>query len=533
MSAYARAAKVDPVQLANAFSYDPGKGSLTNERASASVDSWQSNLYGLGEAVTGKVGLQGAQKWMRSGREDNEFQAEVASGRAKALGGVNSYKDVDGLGSAANYFLGRSVEVAPFLLPVFILVIAFTPSRRWAVSQKKRFKSRKKMNSNSTSLKLKGVGGWLLTMCILLMYAGPLFTLISTAATIIELDRRIGFLAPSGYAGYKAVTWLTTLAIMGLSFWTGWQLKNKLVPETIERVKKLIWLLFVGGYALGALIIPTIFFGTNGDIIGRGVFSGLASVIAAAFYVLYLSKSKRVRSTYGLDSENLVAATVHAPSIELTKKIPFAQTDQVQVSVKKPQSASDALNMASALAEQVIDVDEDQIYTAIAQELEANTTDKGLWTRLFAQCNGDQNLTKANYIKERAAKLIDVAHFQIQERLKIQTLEFEKQRLFSELGPLIEKFESGNVMKNEEVAMLVNAALSHAPLVNMKDIKDGYSLLHWCAIFGFNQLAEALLLQGADASAKDASGKQAHEFSRGAALAEMLKTAANRNQKVT
>ena len=51
-------------------------------------------------------------------------------------------------------------------------------------------------------------------------------------------------------------------------------------------------------------------------------------------------------------------------------------------------------------------VDEDRIYAAIAKELEDDVADKGLWTRLFAECNGDERKMKVLYIKQRADKLI-------------------------------------------------------------------------------------------------------------------------------
>ena len=50
-------------------------------------------------------------------------------------------------------------------------------------------------------------------------------------------------------------------------------------------------------------------------------------------------------------------------------------------------------------------IDEDAIYTAIAIELETGSIDKGLWTRLFAECDGDENRTKVAYIKRRAEGL--------------------------------------------------------------------------------------------------------------------------------
>lgn len=50
-------------------------------------------------------------------------------------------------------------------------------------------------------------------------------------------------------------------------------------------------------------------------------------------------------------------------------------------------------------------VDEDRVYAEIAKELETGVADKGLWTRLFAECDGDEKRIKVAYIKQRAAKL--------------------------------------------------------------------------------------------------------------------------------
>ena len=50
-------------------------------------------------------------------------------------------------------------------------------------------------------------------------------------------------------------------------------------------------------------------------------------------------------------------------------------------------------------------IDEDAIYATIANELETGGTDKGLWTRLFAENDGDENRTKVAYIRQRVEKL--------------------------------------------------------------------------------------------------------------------------------
>ncbi len=63
-------------------------------------------------------------------------------------------------------------------------------------------------------------------------------------------------------------------------------------------------------------------------------------------------------------------------------------------------------NVPSPSTNPQITVKENRVYELIAEELESGRTDKGLWTRLFAECEGDEKKTKVLYIKERAARLI-------------------------------------------------------------------------------------------------------------------------------
>ena len=77
-------------------------------------------------------------------------------------------------------------------------------------------------------------------------------------------------------------------------------------------------------------------------------------------------------------------------------------------------------------------VDDDEIYAAIATELKNGATNEGLWIRLFAEYDGDENRTKVAYIKQRAEKLIAAERSRL-AALKIQrdeeAVRFEKIRL--------------------------------------------------------------------------------------------------------
>jgi len=62
--------------------------------------------------------------------------------------------------------------------------------------------------------------------------------------------------------------------------------------------------------------------------------------------------------------------------------------------------------MSEKESEPISSPDTNAIYAEIAEEIEYNNTDKGLWTRLFAECDGDEKRTKVQYIKQRAAQLL-------------------------------------------------------------------------------------------------------------------------------
>lgn len=100
--------------VAKVFGYGQ-TGGLASNRVGAGIDNYQANLYGLGEAAAGAVGLDGVAGAMKRRREANEFQANVSSQRASELGGVDDWRDVDGIGSGLNYVGGLAAQSLPYL----------------------------------------------------------------------------------------------------------------------------------------------------------------------------------------------------------------------------------------------------------------------------------------------------------------------------------------------------------------------------------------------------------------------------------
>lgn len=114
LKAYSDAAKLPMGYVADQVGYDPGKGSITREQLSASADSYQSGMYGLGEAVTGALGMDGASRWLGQRRESNQVQADVAGARAGGLGAVQRWDDVHGVGDFGSYAKNLAIQSVPY-----------------------------------------------------------------------------------------------------------------------------------------------------------------------------------------------------------------------------------------------------------------------------------------------------------------------------------------------------------------------------------------------------------------------------------
>jgi hypothetical protein len=104
-----------PEEIADELGLGNTRGGKNSQRMSASVDRYQAGLYGVGEAVSGAVGLRGVQDWMRSGRVGNETEANVASARARNMGAVDSFKDVHSVGDFGDYAVGLGIQSLPYM----------------------------------------------------------------------------------------------------------------------------------------------------------------------------------------------------------------------------------------------------------------------------------------------------------------------------------------------------------------------------------------------------------------------------------
>ena len=110
----AKRSNISLPDAARYFDYDLS-GGRTSKRFGASIDRYQAGLYGTGEALAGVVGLDSASNYLAKQRQQNEAQANISSERAKELGAIESYKDVNSVGTGINYATGLAIQSAPYL----------------------------------------------------------------------------------------------------------------------------------------------------------------------------------------------------------------------------------------------------------------------------------------------------------------------------------------------------------------------------------------------------------------------------------
>ena len=143
-----------------------------------------------------------------------------------------------------------------------------------------------------------GVGGWLLLLVIGLVI-GPVIGAGRTGAEFLSMETQHPTLHSSAlWKEFKAASWFCLVAIAALSAYAGFGLARGNDWSVVKRAQIILWLTGpVGALMLGA-VVPLVTLGASGV---DSQFAGglLVSAIPAVIWTAYLSKSKRVRNTYG------------------------------------------------------------------------------------------------------------------------------------------------------------------------------------------------------------------------------------------
>lgn len=170
-------------------------------------------------------------------------------------------------------------------------------------------------------------------------------------------------------------------------------------------------------------------------------------------------------------------------------------------------------------------VDEDGIYAEIAQELESGLINKGLWTRLFAECDGDEKQTRVLYIRQRAERLIGAERIRLERLTHEWAIEPEKTKSSAEkprtdisLAPIkvVAILSASDIQEFVATASRERIQLAHA---NEADVSRFFNAIRYGQVTKVRQaVSENPLL----VLAKDVSGNTPIDVAQRENCAELL-----------
>ncbi|HEV7164081.1 MAG TPA: DUF2569 family protein [Gammaproteobacteria bacterium] len=157
---------------------------------------------------------------------------------------------------------------------------------------------------------VKGIGGWLAFLILVLVAISPLISWTSLTGTIAQIESNTPtYLLSDQWQNYKTAEWVLLIVTVGMSMSAGISLYRNHRPGSVNYTIFCLWAIGIGS-PITDLLITLGFFGSDkmnaalpltlGELI-RGFF-------VAGIWTAYLMKSKRVRNTYY--SEPVANATV-------------------------------------------------------------------------------------------------------------------------------------------------------------------------------------------------------------------------------
>jgi hypothetical protein len=224
------------------------------------------------------------------------------------------------------------------------------------------------------------------------------------------------------YKPYQIITEIYQVGSPDYSTPQGWRTTNK--SEYI-----LIWWMFwILSGAASWPILRTTLTSLNEDLSPNDIIAAITVVVS--FSVLSLTRSAlwflisnklttRLLSRPGLsDSTNLSIRHADAGKQQeesYTKGHPFeSQTNSSTLNIDPSPPITSTDSHPPNIDPSSIGKN-DAIYEAVANEIDKGTIDKGLWTRLYAELDGNEHKVKAAYIRHRVNKLIAAEQLRLQE----------------------------------------------------------------------------------------------------------------------
>lgn len=183
-----------------------------------------------------------------------------------------------------------------FLPLVIVIVIA------WSISRGIKKAANKYPPAAPEQSSVSAVGGWLLLLVLGLIFIDPLMGSgrINSDFMSVE-DQYPNLKSIAEWGTYKSATWWTFLFVCCLSFYAGLGLVKDRSMLAVKRAKFILWVIGPLASLILRVFLPVLFFGKS-EPDPQFVGSMIASIIAAAIWTAYLSKSKRVKATYGFNT---------------------------------------------------------------------------------------------------------------------------------------------------------------------------------------------------------------------------------------
>ncbi len=149
---------------------------------------------------------------------------------------------------------------------------------------------------------LRGVGGWLALLIILLGILSPLRTVIE-AINLWSLEPgQLG--EDAAILPFQLVETAVILVKLAGSFYVAWRLYAVHRPETVRIAIRGLWLLTIV-LSLVEIILVTIVTGMSiGALLGRSILVLAQGLIFAGLWTAYLLRSRRVANTYTPDHDS-------------------------------------------------------------------------------------------------------------------------------------------------------------------------------------------------------------------------------------
>lgn len=247
------------------------------------------------------------------------------------------------------------------------------------------------------------------------------------------------------------------------------------------------------------------------------------------FWVSALLTQRLLNRPVILANPPLLQNAYQALSATTVTASPISSSVQTQLITANHQATMSApINPQVAISQPASgQYDEDAVYEIVANEMESGKTDKGLWTRLFAELDGDEKKIKIAYIKQRAEKIVSTERARIadMERIRMADLEqvrIEEERIRQMALPYRLRYglvpsdvaakESGGKATDFLSACLqgtkdVEVMLSNFPMLVAVIDSDGNTGLHLAVLRKHEHLVKSLIEHSACITTRNKSGQ--------------------------